>query len=96
MPLWGMDKQALDINHVLIIDGHGLGGLFITTSDLYPSRSGIRCSFHLIFLAVNQIVVCMIKLHMSIGRTHIYSPVAFSHYNRCYSDKVNEINNLER
>jgi len=38
----------------------------------------------------------MIKYNKSIGCTYIITPVANSHYNSCYSDKVNEINNLER
>jgi hypothetical protein len=52
MPLWWKYKQRLDIDHVLIINGHGLWGFVIATANLNALGSGVRNCFDLVLLAV--------------------------------------------
>jgi len=52
MPLWWKYKQRLDIDHVLIVNGHGLGGLVIATANLNTLGSGVGNCFDLVLLAV--------------------------------------------
>jgi len=52
MPLWWKYKQTLDIDHVLIVNGHRLRALVIATANLNTLGSGVRNCFDLVLLAV--------------------------------------------